>query len=282
MMPEIRAARVVSRFATLFDKMPAMFEVLYGSVDRLVEFWSAMANAPQYLQSKLRHVRDHQRNFHPMTLFGDGVASYALGKAWSKTVNVWTFSCLTKSPAHQGFRGLLAQMLITMCHKNDCVAKFNANTHKAIYKVLKWSLQALYDGIWPLLRPDNSPWPASSDEQGRAGKLLAGGKRGVVWHINFDLDWAFESLGLPRWNSRSPCAKCGVTIATVSDIRSPAPWIDSVYDHDKFVRANLATCPLFSVTDITVETLKGDWLHSKHQGTDSYLFGGTLSGNPII
>ena len=60
-------------------------------------------------------------------------------------------------------------------------------TMDEIWRVVVWSLEALYEGKWPATDHRGVPYPANSAEGLIAGQDLAGGYRGLLWMIKGDL-----------------------------------------------------------------------------------------------
>ena len=87
------------------------------------------------------------------------------------------------------------------------------DTHKAILKILAWSLTSLAEGIWPTQGPEGGAWKSPLD-----------GPLGFVGAcVEWKGDWKMMSslIGLPMWNNRDGvllempnpaggCEACGI------------------------------------------------------------------------
>ena len=156
-------------------------------------------------------------------------------------------------------------------------ARGNAHPRKRAFKRMKWSFQACYEGIWPMKDDLGKKWPEGSEDAKRAGTHLAGGKRGVLYILTGDLDYDAKSLGLPSYNSASPCFSCPCNLTTMPwyELRvGSAEWINHCYDATVFLEG---LCSLFSLPFISLVSVAHDWQHDKKNlGTDQYFYGSVL------
>ena len=121
------------------------------------------------------HPIKQKRHYHaygvPLRIFGDGVAVLGLAKSWGRFVE-----CLTLSSYLNQGDSRLATIIMTLLWK----AKGLASTMAKTWKILRWSLEALFTGTYPDRNYDGSVWPEGSWHGEMANKPLASGFFGVV------------------------------------------------------------------------------------------------------
>ena len=97
-----------------------------------------------------------------------------------------------------------------------------------VFEYVRWSFQAMSDGVHPLRRHDHKAWLFGSVQAGLAGVQIAF-KFVLLW---IKVDWAeCSTLGLPTWAHRTfPCFSCFCEKSTMNDIREEfadeLPWAE--------------------------------------------------------
>ena len=141
---------------------------------------------------------------------------------------------------------------------------------------MKWSFQALYDGVHPMADDLGRAWPADSPQAAKAGKSLANGMRGILYYITGDLEHYGKSLGLPSYRCGNPCFACPCD-------RRDTPWFElrkaqALWTHHVYVFATALAglCALFDLAFVSIVSVCPDWLHNKKLGTDAYFYGSVL------
>ena len=82
-------------FAHLWDTNKQAFqELLSGPAGQVQQFWKAMTHNPQLQGHPLLHEQHYQDNFIPIALHGDGVPITGVGKSWSKSCDIFSWTSL--------------------------------------------------------------------------------------------------------------------------------------------------------------------------------------------
>ena len=88
-------------FSLLYNHHREMFvsRLLGGSDNNISEFWDSQAHHPSYANHPMRKAHrlkgDYKKRALPIAFHGDGVATTAVGKSWSKSVEGYSWqSCL--------------------------------------------------------------------------------------------------------------------------------------------------------------------------------------------
>lgn len=134
----------------------------------------------------------------------------------------------------------------------------------------------------PYFRNNNIRYKSGTVEKDRAGKLIAGGYRFILFALTGDLDYFRNILGCPNWSLKSgPCIYCKCTAngpLTWTDFRQVAPWKGVLWSRDEWQAwPQRSKCSLLTLPGASCWTIAYDWLHSKHLGSDQYMFGSVLS-----
>lgn len=153
------------------------------------------------------------------------------------------------------------------------------NTLNAFFRILCWSLAALWEGMWPSRDHHGKPFPAGSQAHRLANTPLAGGYFGALVTIKGDLDYYAKVLRLPWYTSLKPCALCAADSAEMpwSDIRPGALWRSRCWRRTEWEAAFPDAHPLLvGPFGFGIESVCADLMHVKHMGTDAWFFGSVL------
>ena len=100
----------------------------------------------------VRHRTDFKSKCIPLTVHGDGTPMTGIGKAWGKSIDVWSWtSMLHKGPS------ALTMFLIYAVQAGLRCADAGRNTLDVVFRKMAWSFNALYSGMWPTHDWDNKP-----------------------------------------------------------------------------------------------------------------------------
>ena len=219
--------------------------------------------------------KNWMRTVIPISVHGDGVPVLQVGKANTKSLEVYSFQSIFNSTSST----LKAKLLMTMAFNQN----LKDESHTEIWRVLNWSLHWLYEGLWPRVDFRGEPWPANSAEAIIAGEPLAGGLRCALWSIKGDLDFFAKTLKLQHYNSNSMCDLCPANrgpsramlynnlsddAAWMKQLRSVAQW--------KALYAGGSPHPIFTLTGVSHYSLEPDELHLMYLGTVQYVLDSVL------
>lgn len=155
-------------------------------------------------------------------------------------------------------------------------------------KWLKWSLEALQDGIHPCVGPDGEPLPKGSVFERLAGEsLTAAGHRAVVWSVQGDHEMYSNVLQLPHWNNQAPCWECDCMRPLTKGEPCPAGKSfkllrpsEQSFEYTKNPEAltkGKSTHMLFDIPGLSTRMIRHDGLHVLFvHGVCGHLLGGVL------
>ena len=146
--------------------------------------------------------RDHPL---PLALYVDGLP-YTITDS---VVGFWVINLITNT-----------RVLLSVVRKRlscQCGCRGWCTFHPVLC-FLRWSLHALYHGVWPHARHDGSAWGATDSI--RAAKAGTPMRRAVLVQLRGDWMEFCERLGLPNWSSGlRPCFLCAAHAGIWFDVR---------------------------------------------------------------
>ena len=253
-------------FATMYEHHRERFiEVLCGGSLATIEmFWQDVAGTQKYASHPARLVPSHRKKCIPIALHGDGVPISGVGKSWSKSAQVfsWT-SLLARGPTKS------TCFLIYLFFWHLIVPAGNMDLYKKFTKVLCWSLGALFDGKWPGADADGRPWEQGSPQAERAGKPLANGFFCCVYLLKGDLEFMSKAFGLEWASSNSPCSlcRCNTTDIPWSDGRRTAAWRNTIWKPAAWAANRPERHLIFNVPGVHLELCARHLTHTPPRDT---------------
>jgi hypothetical protein len=215
----------------------------------------------------------------PIALHGDAVPVLAVGKAGTKSLDVFSW----QSVLAQGTTLQVKNYVYSMFEQNKAKTETHGkDTMTEIGVIVLWSLRALFEGTWPSQNHRGEAWPAGSAEAMLAAQPLAGGYFGVTWLVKGDLDYFAKTLKLRNYNANIPCDLCGCdknrdsawwptnvgpTSAWAANLLQPTAW-RALYPEGLHW--------LFSLEYLSNLNIEPDELHIIYIGTSQYMLGSVL------
>ena len=258
-------------FAQMYESCHEAFvdRILGGHADRVGEFWRGVSQTSKYRNHPLRRRRDHMEKCVPLGIHADGVTTIGVSRSWSKNCEAFSWSsCLSCGPTK------IVIFLIYLIFKSTVVASAGRDTMGDFWKLLTWSLFWLYRGTWPTHDSDDNPI-----HDDKAGKPLAGGFYAALWVTKADLDFYANSMSLESVGARDRCIKCRGNTTTIpwTEVHPErSAWLAERWTAPAWAAAHPNVPKIFTLPGVTIDTVCIDWMHCKHLGVDSYMFGSAL------
>ena len=151
-----------------------------------------------------------------------------------------------------------------------------------LWRVLRWSFQAMADGRWPDTDAFGSAFAPGSYWARRAGEELAGGYRATIIAIQGDLDYFAKNLYLRHWASAHPCSFCpannveGDPLCWTEFRPEHAGWMGEGWTNPEWIAAHATRHELFHIPGIGIENVFVDWMHAKHLGVDKLAYASVM------
>ena len=256
--------------------------------------------APRDFWTEVCARRDPRIQHHPMitradwmdkgvalSLHTDAVPVISTGNYQCKSLDVFSWQSLFA--AAESDLKTLKNLICTIFEDSKVKPgeSGNVDTMSEIWRIIAWSLQALYEGKWPTHNHHGTPYNAidHASEFALAGKHLADGYFGVVWGVKGDLESWYKDLGFPHYRCDNFCEldasenTDGTAEGDLSyNFRHDAHWKHTQLTKDGW-RALRATTMhvLFELLEyLSCVNLEPDELHTMHLGTTMYFVGSIL------
>ena len=169
----------------------------------------------------------------PISIHGDGVPCVGVGKAGSKSFDVYSYQGILARGTTLEVKHLIFG-IYEDCKAAGCIDG-KQDTMYDIWSIVMWSLHFAFQGIWPTVDPRRQPYPAASIEAKRAGTPLAGGHFMVLYSLKGDLEHLAKSYKLAHYGAEHPCCLCPCNRNQKTpgmlwnNFKSSATWIDRIY-----------------------------------------------------
>lgn len=167
---------------------------------------------------------------------------------------------------------LLRNYCLWMCHQTLQCTAAGHHTMNTFFRILAWSLNALWTGEWP-----THDWNGEPLVGGRRGYLM-GGYFMVLWALTSDNEHNAKVYELQNVTSNSPCPLCPCNSAANPwwNFKANARWTKVIYTAAFWKASGYDTCPIFSVIGASILTVYPDYMHCKYLGIDKILLGSVL------
>ena len=254
---------------------PWLLESCYGT------WWCQIAWTldchPALQQHPIKHKPGWRTHGVPMVLHGDEVPVVGIGKIWSRSSLCFS-DCSLLANAMGGTMDDV-QLYCWSVFEKFCVPStpFLLGTMDTFFKIMQWSFQAMYMGVWPDTDWTGSMYHHSTPEGRKAGTPLAGGYFGVLLQLSGDLDYFHKWLGLPQSTTHSkPCALCKAQYSGTNswlDNRPGSPWQNTILTAANWQSWWTTDCSLFKLPGMTSMSIALDLMHNFYLGWLQYFFG---------
>ena len=264
-------------FAAIFHDKAQWQTMILPDPDQLPSFWDALDAHPALDNHPVKQKKHFRTHALPMTMHGDEVPCMGVGKIWSRSVLNFSWCSLLAN----ALGGKMADIMLYIwgCFEKFCIQTTDntLGTMDSFYRILAWSFQALYQGIWPKTDWRGFTFPDGSINAKRAGKSLAGGYSGVLLFLCGDLDYFQKWLQCPASTNHSkPCVQCKATFygpSTWQDNRPVAVWKGSCLTTANWQTHWKTSCPLFLLPGMSCWSIAYDFMHNFYLGWLQHFYG---------
>eukprot|EP00959_Pyramimonas_sp_CCMP1952_P468970 9494149-Pyramimonas_sp.AAC.1 len=168
-------------FASLYHNYPAHWRAhVCSSPGDLEQFWRDVDSHPSLEGNPVKDDPNWRSCTVPLSVHGDGVPIKGVGKCWSESMNIYSWCSMLAGQGTTIEYNFYIRSIF--CHLVS--SKLACRTMNTFWKIMRWSLTALFTGRWPTTDWDNKPINNS-----KAGTWLAGGYKGMLFCIKGDLEY---------------------------------------------------------------------------------------------
>ena len=257
-------------FAALFEHYPHVFNntICGGASNPPSKFWRSMADHPQYQDHPAKLRANHIDKCIPLTLHADGVPIAGVGKSWSKSVDIYSWTSLLSSGST-----LTTQFLIYIMYSSLRIKEDGKDMFRTLDKKIAWSLYWLFIGKWPERDENNQEM-----HYPKKGKELAGGYYATLWGVRGDLEFMYKHFNFPWFTSATPCGICQANTSDKpwTDVRSTAAWKATVHTNAAWKAMHHDCNPIWCVPGMGIQSYIPDAMHVLHLGCYQRVFGSVL------
>ena len=258
-------------FSHIYTHDQGLFEEVFmgGDKKRVSEFWDQIGTTERYHTTHIKIKPNHKTHCIPLGLHGDGVTVTGVGRSWGKQADAYSWtSLLASGPAKS------VNFLVWACYQQCISVADDKATMDQFWDLLTWSFGCLERGQWP------SRDMHGAEISGGPRGPLAGGYFATLWTLKGDLDYFSKCIKLESAQSKTPCFLCKCNQSTIPWTAvdpATAEWMNNIWAGDEdWVAAHLSIPSIFDLPDVGLHSVSPDWMHTKHLGTDQYLYGSVL------
>ena len=264
-------------FAALY-RHPGFWKVAMVPDDgKLPELWNAIQEHPALKDHPIKSKLGWRTYGVPLVLHGDEVPVVGVGKIWSRSSLCFSYCSLLANALGGTMDDI--QLYCWSVFEKFCVASTQnlLGTMDTFFKILQWSFEAMYMGVWPAADWTGRRYHHSTRAGRKAGTPLAGGYFGVLLQLSGDLDYFTKWLGLPQSTTHSkPCALCRAQYSGANswlDNRPGSPWQQTVLTANDWQTWWTTRCSLFQLPGMSAMSVALDLMHNLYLGWLQYFFG---------
>ena len=264
-------------FAALY-RHPGFWKVAMVPDDgKLPELWNEIQEHPALKDHPIKSKPGWRTYGVPLILHGDEVPVVGVGKIWSRSSLCFSFCSLLAN-------ALGGTMDDIQLYCWSVFEKFATHTTPRVlgtldtfFKILQWSFETLYMGVWPAADWTGSRYHHSTPAGRKAGTPLAGGYFGVLLQLSGDLDYFTKWLGLPQSTTHTkPCPLCRAQYSGTNswlDNRPGSPWQQTLLTANDWQTWWTTRCSLFQLPGMSAMSVALDLMHNLYLGWLQYFFG---------
>ena len=249
--------------------------LLGGSYGNIKHFWEDMATNPAYFDHPVASRQDHLTHCVPLSLHGDGVAVSGISRAWSKSLDAYSWDSMLSQGSTTDMN-----FMIYLYYPKLVIEQQGLNAHTKLFKKLAWSFYWLLIGKWPSRDENNRDYTDSDVEYQKAGLPLASGFYATLWSLRADLEHMFKAFDFPASSGSptNPCGLCGCnkTDKPWTDGREDAAWRATVHTNASWHLAHPTANPLLQLPGMGILAFMPDTMHTLHLGCYQYVLGSVI------
>ena len=141
----------------------------------------------------LKEIPDYTNKLIPLSLHGDEVPVFGVGKIWARSVLSFSWTSILANALGASaeectiyIRGVFEKFVV----QDEGGA---LGTMSTFFAVLRWNFEALLEGVWPARGLRGIKFPKNSKDGRKAGKPLAGGYKACLLQLCGDCPCKYQS-----------------------------------------------------------------------------------------
>lgn len=136
-------------FAAMYENDFHWKSSVLADSSKLPDFWNAFDKHPLMTDSPLKTIPEYTTNLIPLSLHGDEVPVFGVGKIWARSVLSFSWTSILANAL--GAKAEDCTIYIWGVFEKFCVQDEGGvlGTMSTFFSILRWSFQTLLDGVWP-------------------------------------------------------------------------------------------------------------------------------------
>ena len=267
-------------FAAMYENEIHWKTSILGDSRKVEEFWTHFDKHPLMNGSPLKKIPEYTTKLLPLSLHGDEVPVFGVGKIWARSVLSFSWTSILANAF--GAKGEDCTIYIWGVFEKFVVADHGnfLGTMSTFFSILRWSFQALLDGVWPSVDWRGIKYSKTSPDGRKAGLPLAGGYRACLIQLCGDLDYFQKWFQIPvSTNHSKPCCQCRATFRGKTswlDNRVGSEWQNSLLTNRNWKEHWQSKSQLFLLPGITCWSVALDLMHNLYLGWLQFLYGSIM------
>ena len=267
-------------FAAMYENDKHWKSSILGDCRTLEKFWTTFDTHPLMKDNPLKRIPEYTKTLIPLSLHGDEVPVFGVGKIWARSVLSFSWTSILANALGASAEectiyiwGVFEKFVVQ--DEGDVLG-----TMSTFFSVLRWSFQALLDGVWPARDWRGIKFPKSSKDGRKAGQPLAGGYRACLLQLCGDLDYFQKWFGIPQsTNHLNPCCQCKATFrgnTSWLDNRPGSRWQGLLLKNHDWTEHWQSTSALFHLPGFSCWSVALDLMHNFYLGWLQFLYGSIM------
>ena len=151
-------------FAYMYENQDVWEEKILADPSKLPEFWGGMRNHPGLESHPLWSREDHCNRCIPVSIHGDEVPCFGIGKIWSRSVLSFSWCSVIQNALGGSCETIMIYIFGLFEKFAQSSGEAAAGTREIFFRILSWSLRAMWEGVWPSRDWRNVPYTRESAE----------------------------------------------------------------------------------------------------------------------
>ena len=266
-------------FSAFFENSNFWHKSILPCKQKLQEFWHKFDGHPAMTNHPIKRKRNYRTHGVPLGLHGDEVPVVGVGKIWSRSCLCFSWCSLIANACGAPCDDIM--FMVWSVFDKFCVPTTEQvlGTMDTFFKIMHWSFQALFEGVWPSVDWLGRRLDPLSPAGRKAGAPLAGGHFAALLQLSGDLDYYSKYLNLPKSTSHQPCAQCRAEFYGENswcDNRQNSPWQQQLLTTENWRLWWNISCALFELPGFSCWSIAYDLMHCSYLGALQHLYGSII------
>lgn len=136
-------------FAHMYENTHVWEQKILSDPSKLPEFWEGMRHHPGFEGHPLWDREDHCNRCIPISIHGDEVPCFGIGKIWSRSVLSFSWCSMIQNALGGSCETIMVYIFGLFEKFAKSSSETASGTKEFFFQILSWSLGAMWEGVWP-------------------------------------------------------------------------------------------------------------------------------------